>query len=446
MGDEGNKSPTNLPSPATLPPPSQISNITSEDINERVKFIIKKLKEQIKDTAGDEVYDLTKDPLSKEFYSELKPKLYKDKSQTYYFTMPPDNQLKKLYRNLTNYIYLGISKIFNNNGDENIPIVLKIKNSDTDIFSSLIVKVVEECVKNYKVVYLSFSLSELDDKVFNYFRKDDNFKLHHLSKKNDDRSNDSIVLFKDRNTYLDGHPKQVVQSYATSIQGINIYIITKDNYILSALERGNIKGVSGAVDEGDNIIKTINKELEEEIGFKLDQYNIYFLSGHIINKARDNLIADNFHSFVIKVNNTANEILETFDQRLDKEITGIGFFKINELLNGVYNNVYFNTSEFMLPNNHIKSRFFKNLGSFLNNEGSVLKTNISDDGEEIKILNDVEKLLPRRNFLPHNMGEVDIKEARTVVNNLRGGKLKRKPTKRRRHTKKKKTNKKKKIN
>jgi len=355
--------------------------------------------------------------------------------------MPPDNQFKKLYKNLTNYIYLGISKIFNNIGDENIPIVLKIKNSDTDIFSSLIIKVVEECVKNYKVVYLSFSLSELDDKVLNYFRKDDNFKLHHLSKKNDDQSNDSIVLFKDSNTYLDGRPKQVVQSYATSIQGINVYIITKDNYILSALERGNIKGVSGAVDEGDNIIKTINKELEEEIGFKLDQYNIYFLSGHIINKARDNLIADNFHSFVIKVNNTANEILKTFDKRLDKEITGIGFFKINELLNGVYNNVYFNTSEFMLPNNHIKSRFFKNLGSFLNNEGSVLKTKISNDGEEIKILNDVEKLLPRRIFLPHNMGKVDIIQARTDVKNLRGGKLKRRPTKRR-HTKRRRPTKK----
>jgi len=75
MEDEENKSPTKLPSPATLPSPSKISNITIEDINARVKFFIEELKKQIKDTAGDEVYDLTKDPLTEQFYSEFKPKL-----------------------------------------------------------------------------------------------------------------------------------------------------------------------------------------------------------------------------------------------------------------------------------------------------------------------------------------------------------------------------------
>lgn len=237
-------------------------------------------------------------------------------------------------------------------------------------------------------------------------------------------------------------PKQVVHSYATSIQGINAYIITEDYYILAALERGQLKGVSGAVDEGDNVIKTINKELEEEIGFKLNnEYKIYFLSGHIINKARDNLIADNFHSFIIKVNNTAKEILETFNKRKDQEITGIGFFNIKDLLNSNYN-VYFNSSKFELPENFINSRFITDLGSFLKNEGSVLKIKIQDKGEKIKILNEVEKLLDKKKLLPNNMGSIDLEEMRRNVKNLRGGKLKRlskrKKPKKRRPTKRRK--------
>lgn len=145
--------------------PSQNINYTDEQIKKTVSRVIAEIKSDIEDTGKDiEEYDKTKDPLTKDTYTD-DPFYFnasRDKSQTFNFTMPPDSQFKELYYNSGNFIYLGISKIFQK-GDENIPIILKIKNSDTDYFRSLIKQVVNECHRNYKVVYLSFLLTKLDN-------------------------------------------------------------------------------------------------------------------------------------------------------------------------------------------------------------------------------------------------------------------------------------------
>ena len=125
--------------PTKLPEP--------DDIMTKVKEAINKIKTGIEETAGDDKNDTS----TKKGYVV---KTYRDKSQTFDFTTPPDTQFKILYEDdYGNLISLGISKIFEE-GEENIPIVLKIENSDTRSFSSLIIKVVFQ--RNFPTI-LSYS-------------------------------------------------------------------------------------------------------------------------------------------------------------------------------------------------------------------------------------------------------------------------------------------------
>ena len=119
-----------------------------------------------------------------------------------------------------------------------------------------------------------------------------------------------------------------VHPFASSIQGVNTVLISKEGHLIAAVEKGRLKGISGAVEYEDGIFRTLQKELNEEIGYELDFENckIYMVHLWIKSQQRDRFIADNFHTFLIKTETSTQEIMDGFKNRKDRELDGIFAF------------------------------------------------------------------------------------------------------------------------
>ena len=73
--------------------------------------------------------------------------------------------------------------------------------------------------------------------------------------------------------------------------------------MLLVWERGSWSTPGGAVEPGENKLDALERELREEVNLTLDLvgWGAQYLGGWQQSKARDNLVNDNFSSFLVKV-------------------------------------------------------------------------------------------------------------------------------------------------
>lgn len=124
--------------------------------------------------------------------------------------------------------------------------------------------------------------------------------------------------------WKDKDKEDKVPAYSTSIEGVGAIILSPDeNQVLLVEEWGHWKFISGNVDPGENITATLEREIMEEVGLKIDK-DISIIGGWQISQAKGN-INDNFHCF--KVRSTS------FDFKIDGvEIKNAKWFNIDYLL------------------------------------------------------------------------------------------------------------------
>lgn len=124
--------------------------------------------------------------------------------------------------------------------------------------------------------------------------------------------------------WKDKEKEDKVPASSTSMEGIGALIFSPDQQeVLLVEEWGHWKFVSGNVDPGENIITTLEREIWEEVGLKIEN-NSCIVGGWQINKNKGN-INDNFHCF--KVTSIS------FDFKVDGvEIKTAKWFDIDYLL------------------------------------------------------------------------------------------------------------------
>ena len=121
----------------------------------------------------------------------------------------------------------------------------------------------------------------------------------------------------------DRHP-----SYATSIEGVTGMALSSDETrVLLVWERGSWSTPGGAVEPGENKLDALAREMGEEVNLKLDLvgWGAEYLGGWQQSKARDNLINDNFSSFLVKAADDSFQVDES-------EITDADWFEWRHML------------------------------------------------------------------------------------------------------------------
>ena len=93
-----------------------------------------------------------------------------------------------------------------------------------------------------------------------------------------------------------------VPKHATAIAGCGVLILSpQEDQILLSFEYGKWKVSTGAIEQGENVIETVYREVNEELDVTVDKaFPIKFVGGFQIGSAREGNINDNFFCFIVK--------------------------------------------------------------------------------------------------------------------------------------------------
>jgi len=93
----------------------------------------------------------------------------------------------------------------------------------------------------------------------------------------------------------------VIPPYQTSIEGVCALCLSPNREkALLVWEREAWSMVAGAVEPGESLVAAMSRELMEEVNIELNpDIQPYFMGGYHQARARNNLVNDNFHSFVV---------------------------------------------------------------------------------------------------------------------------------------------------
>jgi len=102
----------------------------------------------------------------------------------------------------------------------------------------------------------------------------------------------------------------LVPPYRTSIEGVGALLLSPDEKrVLLVWEYGNWKPVSGAVDEGESSLRTIEREMHEEVHVPLDHSFIARkVGGWQMARARDGRTNDNYVCYALRAGSEAFEV------------------------------------------------------------------------------------------------------------------------------------------
>ena len=221
-----------------------------------------------------------------------------------------------------------------------------------------------------------------------------NFEFHHFSRQRDNPAREPALVFV-RDTNKKVHP------FATSIQGVSAVLLTSDGYMIGVVENdyaGNphIKGISGAVEFGDGIYATLKKELQEEVGYNLDftTAEVFLAHGWVKAAARDTYIADNFHTFLLRVPNTKDEVFENFNSRTDKEVICLVAIRHDDRTDMVTYPIYDNVKT--LPN-----KLFNNISGFLETGMAMQCVFSQKKGSTSLVFNDIVRVFNPVQYAPN---------------------------------------------
>jgi len=119
----------------------------------------------------------------------------------------------------------------------------------------------------------------------------------------------------------------LVPPYRTSIEGVGALLLSPDEKrVLLVWEYGNWKPVSGAVDEGESSLRTVERELHEEVHVAVDHSFIARkVGGWQMARARDGKTNDNYTCYALRAASETFEVDEV-------EISSARWFDTSALL------------------------------------------------------------------------------------------------------------------